>query len=99
MAIKHAEKVAQLEVEALRKRLSDLYPCDMPITIQLFSLLRWTPCRCWSRPKSCDDSLIYQPNNAGRTGDIFMDKQAPHRFIPKSEKIVRCHRNFHEGDA
>lgn len=88
MAIKHAEKVAQLEVEALRKRLSDLYPCDMPITIQLFQpveggrLVDVGP-----RPKSCDDSLIYQPNNAGRTGDIFMDKQAPHRFIPKSEKI------------
>jgi hypothetical protein len=88
MATEQARRAALLEVTTLTKRLDSLYPGDMPITIQLFQpidggrLVDVGP-----RPRGSDDALIFQRNDAGKTGDIFMDEQAPHRFIPRSERI------------
>ena len=82
-AKEHAEKIAQNEIEELQKSLKKLMPEDVPVTIQIFQpvdggrLIDVGP-----RPKGAPGGLVFQKNNVGRTGDIFQDAQASHRYIP-----------------
>ena len=87
-AIDHAEKGAERELAELQKSLKELFPNDVPVTIQLFQpigggrLVDVGP-----RPKDAPDGLVFQRNDVGRTGDIFQDAQAAHRYIPLRRKV------------
>ncbi len=85
----HAKRVSDIEVRELRKALKELFPESEPVTVQLFQPTEGGRLVDVGPRPGGGDAVVYQMYSAGKTGDLFQDPKAPHRFVPLDREIGR----------